>query len=296
MKRARRRSARSGRTEHVFAETRYAAGSWKHQRRVVIKAEVVRLAGREPRDNPRFVVTNLDRPPRSLYEKVYCARGDIENRIKELLDGLQIDRTSCSRFAANQVPRPADGCRLRAHAGASPVRRPHRVRSHPGDVAPRPTPQARRSCRPLRPPRRPPSAARHTLPRRVAPHRARPRSQRRIGPTRATPPLPSRAPYRHGRAVDTCRSSTSRSPLRRPPHAPHATQRTGNGRRELAFVPPQPGARHPSNPFGVESRPSGIIRVSRSVPRSPVSCPQKASAPRAAKGRTAPSLSPTGQA
>ncbi len=102
MTRARARSARSGQSEHVYGETRYAAGSWKRQRRVVIKAEVVRLAGREPRDNPRFVVTNLDRPPRSVYEKVYCARGDIENRIKELLDGLQIDRTSCCRFAANQ--------------------------------------------------------------------------------------------------------------------------------------------------------------------------------------------------
>ena len=99
---ARARSARSGRTEHVYGETHYAAGSWKRQRRVVIKAEVVRLAGREPRDNPRFVVTNLGRPPRSVYEKVICARGDIENRIKELLDGLQIDRTSCCRFAANQ--------------------------------------------------------------------------------------------------------------------------------------------------------------------------------------------------
>ena len=52
MTRARARSARSGRTEHVYGETRYAAGSWKQQRRVVIKAEVVRLAGREPRDNP----------------------------------------------------------------------------------------------------------------------------------------------------------------------------------------------------------------------------------------------------
>ena len=89
----RARTARSSRTEHVYGETRYAAGSWKQQRRVVIKAEVVRLAGREPRDNPRFVVTNLGRPPRSLYEKVYCARGDIENRIKELLDGLQIGPT-----------------------------------------------------------------------------------------------------------------------------------------------------------------------------------------------------------
>ena len=69
----------------------------------MIKAEVVRLADREPRDNPRFVVTNLRQTPRFIYEKIYCARGDIENRIKELLDGLQIDRTSCCKFWANQL-------------------------------------------------------------------------------------------------------------------------------------------------------------------------------------------------
>ena len=38
-------------------------------------------------------MTNLRRPPGFLHEKVYCARGDVENRIKELLDGMQIDRT-----------------------------------------------------------------------------------------------------------------------------------------------------------------------------------------------------------
>ena len=53
----------------------YAAGTWGHQRRVVIKAEVVRLKGREPRDNPRFVVTNLLESSRFVYEWVYCARG-----------------------------------------------------------------------------------------------------------------------------------------------------------------------------------------------------------------------------
>ena len=81
----------------------YAAGTWGHQRRVVIKAEVVRLKGREPRDNPRFVVTNLLESSRFVYEWVCCARGDIENRIKEFLDGLQIDRTSCCKFLANLV-------------------------------------------------------------------------------------------------------------------------------------------------------------------------------------------------
>ena len=82
--------------------TSYQAGTWNHARRVVIKAEVVRLGDREPRDNPRFVVTNLRQTPRFIYEKVYCARGDVENRIKEL-KALQIDRTSCQDFSANQL-------------------------------------------------------------------------------------------------------------------------------------------------------------------------------------------------
>ncbi len=100
---ARTESETSGQTEHVYTEAHYAAGTWPHERRVVIKAEVVRLPGREPRDNPRFVITNLRQTPRFVYERVYCARGDIENRIKELHDGLQIGRTSCCRFWANQL-------------------------------------------------------------------------------------------------------------------------------------------------------------------------------------------------
>lgn len=100
---ARTLSATSGQTEHIYTEARYAARTWHHERRVVIKAEVVRLPGREPRDNARFVVTTLRPTPRFVYEHVYCARGDIENRIKELHEGLQIGRTSCSRFWANQL-------------------------------------------------------------------------------------------------------------------------------------------------------------------------------------------------
>ncbi len=68
----------------------------------MIKAEVVRLGDREPRDNPRFVVTNMRQTPQFLYERVYCARGDVENRIKELKD-LELDRTSCHEFEANQL-------------------------------------------------------------------------------------------------------------------------------------------------------------------------------------------------
>ena len=100
---ARTQSEASGQTEHVYTEACYAARTWPHQRRVVIKAEVVRLADRAPRDNARFVVTNLRQSPRFVYEHVYCARGDIENRIKELHEGLQLGRTSCCRFWANQL-------------------------------------------------------------------------------------------------------------------------------------------------------------------------------------------------
>ena len=100
---ARAQSAASGQTEHVYTEARYAARTWAADRRVVIKAEVVRLAGRTPRDNARFVITNLRQSPRFIFEHLYCARGDIENRIKELHDGLQIGRTSCCRFWANQL-------------------------------------------------------------------------------------------------------------------------------------------------------------------------------------------------
>jgi hypothetical protein len=101
MRQARKLSRRTNQTEHVYGEANYAARTWPRQRRMLIKAEVVRAEGKKPKDNPRFVITNMKQSPQFLYEKVYCQRGDIENRIKELHD-LQIDRTSCSDFWANQ--------------------------------------------------------------------------------------------------------------------------------------------------------------------------------------------------
>jgi Transposase DDE domain group 1 len=98
---ARSIAAVTGGTAHVYHDADYAAGSWPRERRVIIKAEVVCGQGKEPKDNPRFVITNMKQSPQWLYEKVYCQRGDIENRIKELHE-LHIDRTSCSRFWANQ--------------------------------------------------------------------------------------------------------------------------------------------------------------------------------------------------
>jgi hypothetical protein len=102
MGRARVRSRQTGQTAHLYGETRYAAKTWSHRRRVIIKAEVVRHPGRSPKNNPRFVVTNLTASPQAVYA-LYCQRGDVENRLKELHHGLEMDRTSCSKFLANQL-------------------------------------------------------------------------------------------------------------------------------------------------------------------------------------------------
>ena len=53
-------------------------------------------------ENPRFIVTNLAGDPEALYDKIYCARGDMENRIKEQQLELFADRTSCSKWWGNQ--------------------------------------------------------------------------------------------------------------------------------------------------------------------------------------------------
>ena len=90
-------------TSRRYGECAYQAGSWPHERRVIVKAEVTAHFGRTPKDNPRFVVTNLKTSPRHVYEAVYCARGDVENRLKELKLGLEIDRTRCTSFLANQL-------------------------------------------------------------------------------------------------------------------------------------------------------------------------------------------------
>lgn len=91
----------TGEPTALFGETRYAAKSWGRQRRVIMKAEVVQHPGRAPRDNPRFVVTNLRLEPEAVYD-IYRQRGDVENRHKELKDSLGLGRTSCPRFLANQ--------------------------------------------------------------------------------------------------------------------------------------------------------------------------------------------------
>jgi hypothetical protein len=83
--------------QRLFTELHYQAGSWKRQRRVILKAEHMSQGS-----NPRYVVTNLTGDPQHLYEKVYCARGEMENRIKEQQLDLFADRTSCSLWWPNQ--------------------------------------------------------------------------------------------------------------------------------------------------------------------------------------------------
>ena len=72
---ARVQSEERGETEHVYTDVVYAARTWGRERRVVIKAEVVRLTGRAPQDNSRFVVTN-PAPDATLHLRadLLCAR------------------------------------------------------------------------------------------------------------------------------------------------------------------------------------------------------------------------------
>ena len=86
-----------GRKVRRFTEFPYAAASWDRPRRVIAKAEHNPYGA-----NPRYVVTSLSGQPQYLYERLYCARGDMQNRIKEQQLGLFADRTSCHHWWSNQ--------------------------------------------------------------------------------------------------------------------------------------------------------------------------------------------------
>jgi len=89
---------RTGVKQRLIGEFDYAADSWNRERRVITRLEYGAQG-----TNPRFVVTNLDGDATALYEQVYCARGEAENRIKEAQLDLFGTRASCHRFAANQL-------------------------------------------------------------------------------------------------------------------------------------------------------------------------------------------------
>jgi hypothetical protein len=102
LREAKRRSNRTNKPARFFEEFDYRTlKTWSRPRRVVAKAE--HLPGRS---NPRFIVTSLKRSAigrKQVYEGVYCARGEMENRIKEQQLHLFADRTSSTSFLANQT-------------------------------------------------------------------------------------------------------------------------------------------------------------------------------------------------
>jgi hypothetical protein len=102
LNKAKKRHWKTGEPARYFRDFRYRTlKSWSRTRRVVGKAEQLSKG-----ENPRFVVTSLakeDLAAQQLYEDLYCARGDMENRIKEQQLGLFADRTSSTMFSANQL-------------------------------------------------------------------------------------------------------------------------------------------------------------------------------------------------
>jgi hypothetical protein len=95
---ARHQFKKTAEKQRLFGEIYYAAQTWDNRRRIIVKAEFNRKGG-----NPRYVVTNLTGDPQKLYDQVYCARGEMENRIKEQQMCLFADRTSCMNWVPNQL-------------------------------------------------------------------------------------------------------------------------------------------------------------------------------------------------
>jgi hypothetical protein len=89
-----------------FFQIRYGAKSWSKERKVIARVEATKLGS-----DTRFIITNMAGRGKHLYEKVYCARGRMENLIKEHKLYTKSDRTSCHRWEANQF-------RLFLHTGA----------------------------------------------------------------------------------------------------------------------------------------------------------------------------------
>ena len=87
----------TGRKQRRFHVMYYAAHSWDQRRRVIVKAEHTAKGG-----NPRYLVTNLKAEAQYLYDRLYCARSEMENRIKEQQLDLFADRTSCHAWWPNQ--------------------------------------------------------------------------------------------------------------------------------------------------------------------------------------------------
>jgi len=95
--RAERKYRKSGEKVRLFKRFKYKADSWDKKRCIIAKAEHTAQGA-----NPRFIVTGLAGNVQKIYDQVYCARGEMENRIKEQQLGLFSDRTSCHYWWPNQ--------------------------------------------------------------------------------------------------------------------------------------------------------------------------------------------------
>ncbi len=107
LKGLRKKVKSTGEAALCFGDFEYAAKSWDHERRIVVKVEYLpppeRGGNGKIKRNLRYVVTNLKGSAQHTYEIEYCGRGDSENRIKELKNDLAMDRTSSTSFLANQL-------------------------------------------------------------------------------------------------------------------------------------------------------------------------------------------------
>ncbi len=194
-------------------EFRCAAKSWNAERRVIARV----AAGPQGADS-RFIVTNLPGLPKSLYEKVYCARGQAENLIKAHKLHLASDRTACSKATANQF-------RLLVHTAA------YRLMLTLRGLAPKDLLLARCSIR-YGPPL--PDQGRRARHRDGHPHQGRPAERL----SRSGRPRRSRRPHRQAAAVNNGAGRPTANPSAQPQTpvtaSPTPPKTTSAARRQAA--------------------------------------------------------------
>ena len=177
---ARAQSEESGKTAHVYTDTRYAARTWDGARRVVIKAEVV--SPRRPRAAGQPALRGDEHAADAalhLREGLLCPRGHREP--DQGVARRPADRPhELHSLLGEPVARLADCRGVRAHAGAAAAGGAYRLRPQPGELAAGPAAQAGGARCPLSAPPRSASAARDAVPRRVAAYRPRARGADRI--------------------------------------------------------------------------------------------------------------------
>ena len=195
--------------------------------------------GREPRDNPRFVITNLRQTPEWIYTHVYCARGDSENRFEGTQTRPRLRAHQLHALLGQSIAHHPDRRGVRPVSRAATARGPDRAPRRASPAAPAGADHDRRAGRPLRPPDRPafpaiPSGRRHV-------DASRPRARRRA---RVSP----RAATRHGSSRRRCRSPThapSHGTRADPPPAVQTVSAVS--RRPESSSPPLGGARRGRN-------------------------------------------------